>query len=235
MYDFFIPYRSEVDNLKICKRLMEMGYTTIAWTIIVTDEDNIESIANKIELNPVKCELKQLFRLHIRTVKSSISFSKIKRFDILSVEPLTIEAMHGACEYMPIDIITLGNRKLDIRDSFLSKASQRHVRLEFLYGETITNESLQQQFFTNLGFVARTRCQKILLISCGSTCIRKSIDVQSILILVGFTHPQVKKAVQNLDSHLLKFHTKKVHGSAIEIIRKRPLEAQNDIAKKIKC
>ena len=235
MYDFFIPYRSPQQNLEMIQKCKELGYTTIGWTIdFNADTQNLENFLKTLTLNKVECTIEQYFRLHIKTSKANFSFNQIKTFDILSVEPSSVAAFHGACEYMPIDIITIPNERIELRDSFLKVAYNRHILIEFLYGDSIINESKQKQFFTNLGYISRSRCRKRLLISCGSTELRKSIDTQAILTISGFKKDENVQATQNLKSHLLKFKTKQVHAGAIEIVKKREIEHEALAAKKPK-
>ena len=235
MYDFFIPYRSPQQNLEMVQKCKQLGYTTIAWTLTINaDSQNLDEFLKNLLLVKVECSIEQYFRLHIVTGKANFSFLKIKCFDILSLEPTTLQAFHGACEYMPIDILTIPNNKIEIRDSCIKLAYDRHIRIEFLYGDTISNPALQRQFFNNLGFVARTRCRKRLLISCGSTELRKSMDTQAIFLICGFKAPEAVQATQNLKSLLLKFKTKQVHGGAIELVKKRGSDNEESVSKKIK-
>eukprot|EP00835_Amoeboradix_gromovi_P002992 NODE_184_length_15718_cov_0.161342.p6 type:complete len:254 gc:universal NODE_184_length_15718_cov_0.161342:15595-14834(-) len=235
MYDFNIPYQSQQQNLIMIEKCKKMGYDTIGWTITIDDSQNLDQILKELQLNKVPCTIQQYFRLNIKTAKANFSFNKIKsKFDIVSVEPMSAQAFHGACEHMPIDIIAIPNSKIEVRDSFLKMAYTRHIRIEFVYGNTIANESYQRQFFTNLGFISRSRCRKRLMISCGSTELRKSTDTQAILIISGFNVEQAKLATQDLKSLLLKFKTKEVHGGAIEIIKKRPKDEDLESKKKAK-
>eukprot|EP00834_Sanchytrium_tribonematis_P008430 NODE_988_length_2781_cov_0.348248.p2 type:complete len:237 gc:universal NODE_988_length_2781_cov_0.348248:1599-889(-) len=222
MYDFFIPYGTPLQNIKVIQLCKELGYHTIAWVRVLNLEHEKLESAFTHRMEKIDCDINQLFRLHVITSQSNFSLSKMKGYDILSVEPLSAQTFYTACEQLPIDIITIPNRKTEIRDSFLKVAYQKHIRIEFLYGPTLKNDDAQQQFFINLGYISRTRCNKRLLMSCGTSELKKSIDTQAIFIITGYKKDEYFSATNNLKSHLLKFQTKNVHGGAVEIRKREP-------------
>jgi RNase P/RNase MRP subunit p30 len=150
---------------RVVDQLEYLGYSSVALVHQVygkpkeCDADKIfrPYESSIIDSNKLKRRLRLYRRLNVVIENQSDMAcigsldEQLKRFDLVSLTPLTEGAFHSACRLPTIDLITLdytrgGGLPYRIRSSHIQQASERNIGIELIYGPSILHLPHRKSF-----------------------------------------------------------------------------------------
>ncbi|XP_058817680.1 ribonuclease P protein subunit p30 [Topomyia yanbarensis] len=213
--DLCVPFTSSVKDMKeILKELQELGYKNVAIEQVYDhvnhpgDKKN-DPIPVAADLNifnkDLKGHLRLLNRLTIIYADSSVTLvtnrsANLRRYNLVSVIPTTVDAFQHACQTMHCDIVSYNSDTVRGKMSrkFYFLAVSRNIMFEIKYGPAIVNSNDRKDAINRAHrYHSYGKSKNVIITSEAKSRfhVRGPYDVANLGLIFGLSEEQSKNAI----------------------------------------
>ncbi|KAF2878960.1 hypothetical protein ILUMI_27208 [Ignelater luminosus] len=227
---------------EVAKRLLQLGYRTIAINQIV-DENNLEPKKKKKkgeirDVVPVPLQVKMiegceklrvLNRLTIifsnqEIINKILKSPNYRKYNVVAVQPISQAALQFTCSSIDADIFsydpeTKPNFKLNRK--LYNQLVERGFYFELLYSPAIQASSQRKNVIAMSHFYHSYGKSRNIIISSGATStflLRSPYDVVNLGFLFGLSEEQSKNAIGNFGKNVYIHGVGRRHGKSIILV-----------------